>query len=407
MKIVLGVGAGIAAYKVVSLLRLLTESGHRVKVVPSTNSFEFIGKTTWEALSGQSVNDSVFSDVPQVAHIKIAESADLVVVAPTTADLLAKFATGQASDLLTTTVISATCPIVLVPAMHTQMWLNPATVRNVATLRGDGIDIMTPASGRLTGSDSGIGRLPEATDIFDYLQTYLAPKIESPLAGKHVVISAGPTREPIDPVRYITNHSSGKQGIALAQEAKKLGAKVTLLAANLSQDLPPGIEVVQTPSAAELLESASGLQKEADVIIMAAAVADYRASQIEVSKIKKSASAGKWILELEQNPDILQHLVKNRQEKQVIVGFAAETGDHQHDYLTYGKQKAVAKGADYLVINPVGNGQGFGTEDNTITIVDASGQIVNQATGLKTEIAETIFETISKHPNLVHRLESK
>jgi phosphopantothenoylcysteine decarboxylase/phosphopantothenate--cysteine ligase len=388
-RVVLGVGGGIAAYKVASLLRLFTESGHDVTVVPTAAALRFVGAATWEALSGKPVASDVWSDVPAVPHVRIGKQAKLVVVAPATADLLARAAAGLADDLLTTTLLTAHCPVVFAPAMHTEMWEHPATQANVATLTARGAHLIPPASGRLTGSDTGPGRLPEPEEIFAVCQRILGEPAASstaasgPLAGRRVVVSAGGTREPLDPVRYLGNRSSGKQGYALAQVAAARGAAVTLVSANASLAAPDGVEVVPVGTALELQDAVTQAAKDADVVVMAAAVADFRPRTYAAAKIKKTHDAtvdgspdeSAPTIVLVRNPDILAGLVEARgaAERPVIVGFAAETGDETGSVLDLARAKLARKGCDLLVANEVGAHQGFGTDGNTVHLLFRDG----------------------------------
>jgi len=390
MRIVLGVTGGIAAYKAVLLLRLLREAGHDVRVVPTRAALEFVGRPTWEALSGQPVTTDVFEDVDQVAHVAIGQRADLVVVAPATADLLARAATGQADDLLTATLLVTRAPVLMAPAMHTEMWQHPATVANVATLRERGVHVLEPASGRLTGADTGPGRLPEAEEIAAAALALVGPR---DLAGRHVVVSAGGTREPLDPVRYLGNRSSGRQGVALARTAAARGARVTLVGANLSVPAPHGVDVVPVETAAQLRDAVRSTAKDADVVVMAAAVADYRPVSPAGTKLKKTGVPP--VLELVETVDVLAELAHDRlRDGQVVVGFAAETGDDDASVLEHGRAKALRKGADLLVVNAVGDGQGFGTTENDVTVLDGRGEVVVRTSGSKDAVADVIWDTV-------------
>jgi len=390
MRIVLGVTGGIAAYKAVLLLRLLREVGHDVRVVPTRAALEFVGRPTWEALSGQPVTTDVFEDVDQVAHVAIGQRADLVVVAPATADLLARAATGQADDLLTATLLVTRAPVLMAPAMHTEMWQHPATVANVATLRERGVHVLEPASGRLTGADTGPGRLPEAEEIAAAALALVGPR---DLAGRHVVVSAGGTREPLDPVRYLGNRSSGRQGVALARTAAARGARVTLVGANLSVPAPHGVDVVPVETAAQLRDAVRSTAKDADVVVMAAAVADYRPVSPAGTKLKKTGVPP--VLELVETVDVLAELAHDRlRDGQVVVGFAAETGDDDASVLEHGRAKALRKGADLLVVNAVGDGQGFGTTENDVTVLDGRGEVVVRTSGSKDAVADVIWDTV-------------
>ncbi|MCC2308437.1 bifunctional phosphopantothenoylcysteine decarboxylase/phosphopantothenate--cysteine ligase CoaBC [Cellulomonas chengniuliangii] len=400
MRIVLGVSGGIAAYKSALLLRLLTEAGHDVRVVPTRASLEFVGAATWEALSGHPVSTEVFEDVAHVPHVALGKSADLVVVAPATADLLSRAATGRADDLLTATLLTARCPVLLVPAMHTEMWEHPATVANVRTLRERGAHVLEPASGRLTGADTGPGRMPDPEVVAAAALALVDPAPDAPpqdLAGRHVVVSAGGTREPLDPVRYLGNRSSGRQGHALAQAARRRGARVTLVAANVGLPALEGVETVAVETTEQLRDGVRSAAKDADAVVMAAAVADYRPEASATSKIKKSGD-DPLVLRLVQNPDILAELASERlRPGQVIVGFAAETGDDGASVLDHGRAKALRKGADLMVVNAVGEGRGFGTTDNEVTILDRDAEIVATASGSKDTVADAVWDAVLAH----------
>ena len=399
MRVVLGVAGGVAAYKAVLLLRLLREAGHAVRVIPTAAALRFVGAPTWEALSGEPVSTDVFDDVPGVAHVALGQSADLVVVAPATANLLARAATGQADDLLTATLLVTRAPVVLAPAMHTEMWEHPATVANVATLRARGVHVIEPASGRLTGADSGPGRLPEPDEIAR-VALEVASRGTRPrdLAGRRVVVSAGGTREAIDPVRFLGNASSGKQGVALARAAVARGADVVLVGANLAQT-PSGVGTfVPVVSTAELRDAVRAAAREADVVVMAAAVADFRPVHVPDAKIKKLPGQAPAPIELVENPDILRELATQRLwPGQVVVGFAAETGDADGDVLFHGRAKARRKGADLVVVNAVGGGKAFGTDENDVTIVDTTGEVVETAAGSKEHVADVVWDAVVKH----------
>ena len=406
MRIVLGVGGGIAAYKVASLLRLFTEAGHNVTVIPTEAATRFVGVATWEALSGNPVTNSVFDDVHQVNHVRLGHEADLIVVAPATADLLARAATGQANDLLTNTLLMASGPVLFAPAMHTEMWQHPATRANVETLRGRGIAVLDPASGRLTGTDSGPGRLPEPEAIFDAAMALTQGRsdYQLPLAGRTVTVSAGGTREPLDPVRFLGNRSSGKQGVALAVAARNAGASVRLLAAHMEVPPPAGVEVVNVETALQLREAALEAAADSDVVIMAAAVADFRPAEISGTKIKKRDDTVDPVITLVRNPDILQELVELRDAArgtQLIVGFAAETGDSDGDVLAYAEAKLKRKGCDLLVVNHVGTDKVFGQDTNSVVILARSGSEPQVASGTKTEVSAAVISRIGYELNHV------
>ncbi|UKA47950.1 bifunctional phosphopantothenoylcysteine decarboxylase/phosphopantothenate--cysteine ligase CoaBC [Arthrobacter sp. FW305-123] len=405
MRIVLGVGGGIAAYKVASLLRLFTEAGHKVTVIPTEAATRFVGVATWEALSGNPVSNSVFDDVEKVNHVRLGHEADLIVVAPATADLLAKAASGQAGDLLTNTLLMAHGPVLFAPAMHTEMWQHAATRANVETLRSRGVTVLEPASGRLTGADSGPGRLPEPEAIFAAAmaltdgrdRAMASPSAGQPLAGRTVTISAGGTREALDPVRFLGNRSSGKQGTALAEAALAAGATVKFLAAHMDVQPPAGVELVRVESALELREAALKAAVDSDVVIMAAAVADFRPAEVSDTKIKKVDGEDAPVVRLIRNPDILHELVERRNDeggRQLIVGFAAETGDAQGDVLEHATAKLKRKGCDLLVVNQVGIGRVFGQDENSVVILSGHGAEPQSAAGSKADVAAAVIDRV-------------
>jgi phosphopantothenoylcysteine decarboxylase/phosphopantothenate--cysteine ligase len=403
VRVVLGVSAGIAAYKACELLRLLTESGHRVRVVPTPDALKFVGAATWAALSGEPVAVTPWDSVQEVPHVRLGQEADLVFVAPATADLMARAAAGRSDDLLTAVLLTARCPVVFAPAMHTEMWEHPATRANVATLRDRGVIVLDPASGRLTGQDSGPGRLPEPSELFAVARRVLTRAAAGPadgghpqgtaadLAGRHVLVSAGGTREELDPVRYLGNWSSGKQGYALARTAASRGARVTLVAANTALPDPAGARIVRVTSTSQLQDAMLAAAGEADAIVMAAAPADFRPATRSASKIKKTGAVPDPIA-LVENPDILAGLVAARRRSgQVIVGFAAETGD----VLANGRAKLARKGCDLLVVNQVGNGLAFGTADNEATVLAADGAEIKLPRAPKEDIADAIWDLVA------------
>ncbi len=396
-RVVLGVAGGIAAYKACELLRRLTESGHRVRVIPTESALNFVGAATFEALSGQPVHTGVFTDVPEVPHVRLGQQAELLVVAPATADLLARAAHGRADDLLTATLLTARCPVLMVPAMHTEMWEHPATRDNVALLRSRGVVVMEPASGRLTGTDTGPGRLPEPVEIAELARLLLERPDGLPydLAGRRVVVSAGGTREALDPVRFLGNRSSGRQGYALARVAAQRGAEVTLVAAHTA-DLaaPAGVRMVHAGSARELHEAMLAESELADVVAMAAAVADFRPAQPIDHKIKKS-SAAPPTLTLVTNPDILLDLVSRRRSGQLVMGFAAETGDATGDVLHHGRAKLARKGCDLLVVNAVGDGKAFEQPDNAGWLLTGDGAETELPLGSKASLASRVWDVVA------------
>jgi phosphopantothenoylcysteine decarboxylase/phosphopantothenate--cysteine ligase len=403
--VVLGVAGGIAAYKAAELLRLFTESGHDVTVVPTPSALHFVGEATWAALSGRPVHTQVWESVHEVPHVRIGRSADLVVVAPATADLLARAAAGTADDLLANVLLTARCPVVMAPAMHTEMWEHAATRGNVATLRERGALVIEPAVGRLTGADSGKGRLPDPEEIFALCQDVLARGPGEPdLAGRTVVVSAGGTREPLDPVRYLGNRSSGRQGIALARAAVVRGAEVTLVAANVSLPEPPGVKVVRVGTTEEMRDAVVSAAASADVVVMAAAPADFRPVSTTGTKIKKAADGSAPALELTQTPDILAEISHDRlRPGQVVVGFGAETGDDTGTVLELGRAKLARKGCDLLVVNDVRGGAVFGADDNQAAILGADGTQVDVPSGTKTALAHAVWDEVvrrfvGRHP---------
>ncbi|MEU8437364.1 bifunctional phosphopantothenoylcysteine decarboxylase/phosphopantothenate--cysteine ligase CoaBC [Streptomyces sp. NPDC029216] len=401
-KVVLGVSGGIAAYKACELLRRLTESGHEVRVVPTAASLNFVGEATWAALSGNPASTEVWESVDEVPHVRIGQSADLVVVAPATADMLAKAAHGLADDLLTNTLLTARCPVVFAPAMHTEMWEHPATQENVATLRRRGAVVIEPAVGRLTGKDTGKGRLPDPEEIFEVCRAVLARGAAAPdLAGRHVVISAGGTREPLDPVRFLGNRSSGKQGYALARTAVARGARVTLVAANTALADPAGADVVRVGTALQLREAVLKAAADADAVVMAAAVADFRPAVYADGKIKKQEGREPDPVALVRNPDVLAEVSAERaREGQVVVGFAAETDD----VLDNGRAKLRRKGCDLLVVNEVGESKTFGSEENEAVILASDGSEVQVPYGPKEALADVIWDQVAPRLAAPHGL---
>ena len=393
-RVVLGVTGGIAAYKACDLLRRFTETGHDVRVVPTASALEFIGAATWAALSGQPVSTSVWDEVHEVPHVRIGQQADLVVVAPATADLLARAAHGLADDLLTATLLTARCPVLYAPAMHSEMWDHPATAENVATLRRRGALVLDPAVGRLTGRDTGPGRLPEPAQIFELCRRVLTrgrDGLAPDLAGRTVVVSAGGTREHLDPVRFLGNRSSGKQGYALAGTALARGARVVLVSANVGLAEPAGAHVVRVTSAQDLRRAVLDDAAGADAVVMAAAVADFRPVTRAESKIKKSGTSPAPI-ELVTNPDVLAELSAQRPRPgQVIVGFAAETDD----VLAHGRDKLTRKGCDLLVVNEVGQDRGFEAGENAAVVLGSDGSQTVIPLGPKEALADCVWDLVA------------
>lgn len=398
LRVVVGVSGGIAAYKACHLVREFKERGDDVRVIPTENALNFVGAATFEALSGNPVDTGVFSRVDEVQHVRLGQEADLVVVAPATADFLARVAAGRADDLLTSTILVATCPVVLAPAMHTEMWRNPATQANVATLRKRGITVLEPAHGRLTGKDTGPGRLPEPQVIAELARTVLRTGAFLPtLTGTRVVISAGGTRESIDPVRFIGNHSSGKQGFALGDVAAQRGASVTIVAGATDElEAPSGAEIVRVRTTRDMQREMMERAPEADVVVMAAAVADFRPAAESDTKLKKGKSDDALAtLRLTENPDILKSLVEMREDgasRAVIIGFAAET-DHE---LENGRAKLARKGADMLMLNSVAGGGVFGQARNRGWLLSADGGVEEIPDGTKHEVAVRIWDAVER-----------
>lgn len=418
-RVVLGVTGGIAAYKSVAIVRGLRAAGCDVRVVPTAQALNMVGITTWEAISGHPVHTEVTEAADDVIHVRTGSEADLLIIAPATANTIAKLACGLADNLLTATALVATCPMLIAPAMHTQMWNHRATQANISTLRGRGVKMIGPEVGRLTGADSGQGRMSEPDeivrtalniltmrdsraqadtshgDIGDITYGEALPSKRGALAGLRIVISAGGTHEPLDPVRFIGNRSTGYMGVALADAAKRAGADIFLVGANLSREVrdqvPAGVQLRCVVTAQDLYEAMRELADTADVIVMAAAVADYRPAHRAVSKIKKNGG-GVYTLELEETPDILASLARHRRRpEQLIVGFAAETGDSTHSVLDYGKAKAARKGADIIVVNEVGESTGFGAVPTAVTLVDAEGAELGTASGTKIAVGTAIM----------------
>lgn len=400
MFVVVGVTGGIAAYKTVHLVRLLVKEGHEVHVVPTDDALRFVGLPTWESISRHPVTTSVHDDVARVRHVALGQSADLVIVAPATANTLAKMTAGLADDLLGTTLLATTAPVVVAPAMHTEMWRHPATVHNIATLRERGVILVGPDDGELTGGDSGPGRMSEPETILDAALA-AAGAASRDLEGLRVVVTAGGTREPIDPVRFIGNRSSGRQGIAVALAAADRGADVRLIAAHVDDGVlaeasaRAGISVERAGTAVELGERVAGAAEAADVVVMAAAVADYRVAEVSPRKrTKETAPDGGITLDLVENDDLLAGLVGRRRDGQTVVGFAAETPGDGETLLERGRRKAARKGADLLAVNEVGWSKGFESDDNALTILDAAGDVVATPNGTKRQVADALWDAI-------------
>ena len=400
MNIVVGITGGIAAYKAVGVVRALVLAGHDVHVVATENALRFIGRPTLEAISRNPVHSDLYEGVAEVRHVAIGQAAELIVVAPGTANTIAKLAIGLADDLLGNTILASTAPIVIAPAMHTEMWLHPATQANVATLLERGVTVVGPASGQLTGADFGPGRMEDPEIIVAAALERV--RTSRDLAGVRVLVTAGGTREPLDPVRFIGNRSSGKQGLAIAAAAARRGATVTLIAAHLENslaaDVAQSIETVVANTALEVEAAVNARLSESDVVVMAAAIADYRPLTISESKIKKGAVGGTLELSLVRNPDILTGISAIARSDQVIIGFAAETEADEAALVALGREKLERKGCDYLVLNRVGWNEGFGTDTNRIVVLDRAGAIVVEASGSKLAIADHILDLVAPNP---------
>ncbi len=391
MNVVVGVTGGIAAYKAVGVIRALVLAGHDVHVIATESALRFVGRPTLEAISRNTVHHDLFEGVAQVRHVAIGQAADVIVVAPATANTVARLAAGIADDLLGTTILASTAPLIVAPAMHTEMWHNAATVHNIETLRARGVTIVGPGSGALTGEDVGPGRMSEPEEIVDAV---IAASATKDLLGKSVLVTAGGTREPIDPVRFLGNRSSGIQGVALATSAAARGASVVLIGANLDVAVPGGITCIRVGSAQELCDATLEEASSADVIIMAAAVADYRPESVAEDKIAKETQGDELTIRLVKNPDILATLVERRSSGQLIAGFAAETESDHAKLHDRARRKLARKGCDFLIVNSVGWTQGFGTDDNTVTVLNRVGDIVLEASGSKLSVAGRILDVL-------------
>ena len=386
-EIILGVGGGISAYKSADLLRRLQDVGFGVSVIPTRASLNFVGSATWEALSGRSVDENLWNNVHEVPHIKKAREANLIVVAPATADLIAKISNGLADDLLTNVISAATCPIVLVPAMHPEMWLSAANQENVATLRKRGLLVIEPDEGRMTGEDFGVGRYPEVSRIISEISEFA--NIKSDLLGRKILVTAGGTREAIDPVRFIANHSTGKQGYALAKAARNRGAEVVLIAANSNLDDLPGIRTIKVSTTAQMADALNREFPACEILIMAAAVADARPKSVSSEKIKKVNYKS---IDLEANPDLLADISKKRIGKQVLVAFAAETTQLNSETIEAAKAKMKHKGSDLIYLNNVSNGEIFGADDTAGVLIDSNGESIEYKTQSKDTLADLLLD---------------
>lgn len=399
-RIVLGISGGIAAYKALGLIRPLLARGHRVDVVPTAAALRFVGRPTLEALSRAPVTEDLFDDVAEVRHVALGQRADLILIAPATANTMAKLVAGLADSLLLTTALASRAPLLLAPAMHPEMWQHPATAANARTLRERGATLIGPGDGPLTGDDSGVGRMSEVEEILAAVDRALPAPAAGPLAGQRVLVTAGGTREPLDPVRFLGNRSSGRQGAELAAAAARLGAEVTLLAANVAEsvlaELPAAVAVVPVGSTAELAAALDAAAPAAQLILMAAAVADFRPERVTDRKIKKTAEDDGLVLRLVKNPDLLRGLVERRAPGQRIVGFAAETADSREELLALGRRKAAAKGADVLVLNEVGWSRGIDQAENAVTLLDPAGTVLGEAAGGKAAVAAAILAALGE-----------
>jgi len=400
VNIVVGIAGGIAAYKAVGVVRALVLAGHDVHVVATENALRFVGRPTLEAMSRNAVHSELYEGVAEVRHVAIGQAAELIIVAPATANTIAKLAIGLADDLLGNTILASTAPIVIAPAMHTEMWQHPATQANIETLLERGVIVVGPASGQLTGTDSGPGRMEDAETIVAAAMERI--RVSRDLAGLRVLVTAGGTREPLDPVRFIGNRSSGKQGLAIAEAATRRGATVTLIAAHLENssaaDVAPSIELVVANTALEVEAAVNAKLRESNVVIMAAAIGDFRPLSISESKIKKDALGQTLELSLVRNPDILAGISASARPDQVIIGFAAETEADDAALVELGRDKLARKGCDYLILNRVGWVEGFGADTNSIVVLDRAGAIVGEASGSKLAVADHILDLIAPNP---------
>ncbi|GAA1506179.1 phosphopantothenoylcysteine decarboxylase/phosphopantothenate--cysteine ligase [Agromyces terreus] len=396
LNIVVGITGGIAAYKAVGVVRALVLAGHDVHVVPTEGALRFVGRPTLEAISRNPVHTDLYEGVAEVRHVAIGQAADLIVIAPATANSIAKLAAGLADDLLGNTVLASEAPVVIAPAMHTEMWANPATRQNVETLRARGITVVGPAVGQLTGADRGPGRMEEPDVIVEASLRAAGASARHDLAGRRVVVTAGGTREPLDPVRFLGNRSSGKQGVAIAEAARARGAEVTLIAANLEVGEPVGCGVRAVSTTAELQEAVVDEARRADVVVMAAAVADFRPAAVSESKIKKQPGDAGLTLELVRNPDILAELAAAPHDA-LLVGFAAETEPDDERIVELGAAKLAAKGADLLVVNRVGWNEGFARDENRVVILERGGAVVDRRSGSKMSVADGILDVVARH----------
>jgi phosphopantothenoylcysteine decarboxylase/phosphopantothenate--cysteine ligase len=394
LNVVVGITGGIAAYKAVGVVRALVLDGHDVHVVPTDGALRFVGRPTLEAISRNPVHTELYEGVAEVRHVAIGQAADLIVIAPATANTVAKLAAGLADDLLGNTVLASEAPVVIAPAMHTEMWRHPATQANIATLRSRGVTVVGPAVGQLTGADTGPGRMEEPDVIVRAALDRVAASARHDLAGRRVVVTAGGTREPLDPVRFLGNRSSGKQGVAIAEAARARGADVTLIAVNLEIAEPAGCDIRRVSTALELQQAVTDAARAADVVVMAAAVADYRPAGVSETKIKKDAGDGGLTLELVRNPDILAGLGRSPHEGTMLVGFAAETEADDGRLLELGRAKREAKRADLLVVNRVGWSEGFASDENTVVVIGRSGEVVARAHGPKMSVADDILDVV-------------
>ena len=390
LRVIVGVAGGIAAYKAVSVVREFVRRGHHVTVIPTGSALKFVGLPTWEAISRNPVPTDLFEGVAEVRHVALGQQADLIVVCPATAHTLASIAGGFAGDLLGTTLLAATAPLVLAPAMHTEMWENPAVQANVETLRQRGVLFVGPDSGPLTGDDSGVGRMSDPETIVNFALSSLTPQS---LEGKRVLISAGGTREPLDPVRYLGNRSSGAMGVALAEAARLRGAHVTLVHSHVEVPLPHGVDTVAVSTAQDMLAAMAAAQPTHDIILMAAAVADWRARTPSPQKLRKADQPEYWTPELERTPDILAQLGETKTTGQILVGFAAETEVDSTQRESNARMKLKVKKSDAIVLNLVGDQVGFGEVETAVTLITASPQSLTFE-GTKSSVAGRLLDAL-------------
>lgn len=394
-KIILGVSGGIAAYKSITIARLLIENGYDLTVIPTPSALNFVGKATWEAISGKPVHAEVFAETERIFHVAEARSADLVLLAPATADLMYRIVAGAANDMLTATILSTDAQLMIFPAMHSEMWLNKATLDNVATLRSRGAIVIDPATGVLARGDSGIGRLPEPEQVVNYVNSFFArPSNKTDLLDESILVTLGGTQENIDPVRVLTNRSTGEMGSAICRAARLRGASVTAVVANSSAVLPHDITTLRAITSSEMYQTVVSNAEKYSVVVMAAAVSDFTVDSSS-EKISRSTNLS---LQLIPTKDILKELSNNKAPKQILIGFAAQSDD----VIREGLSKLQAKNCDLIVANQVGFDQGFGRTQTEVHLIDKTGSIASSGKVTKDQAAHLILDQIIKFRELNH-----